>query len=135
VPEDSPPARRATPVTTSRRRILVVDDSSDSAESLSLLLSIMGHEVFTALSGSSALLAVREHRPELVLLDVSMPDMDGYEVARRVRQDEALRGVRLVALTGWADAEDRRRSQEAGFDVHLVKPTDREALESLLSTI
>lgn len=118
-----------------RRRILVVDDSPDSAESLALMLTLMGYEAFTADSGPSALRALREHRPDVVLLDLGMPEMDGYEVARRVREDEELRGVRLVALTGWTSEQDRRRSREAGFDHHLVKPTDRDTLESLLSSL
>jgi CheY-like chemotaxis protein len=121
--------------TPARRRILVVDDSQDSADSLALLFTLMGHEVFTALSGTTALQAVKERRPEIVLLDVGMPDIDGYEVARRVRADDELRGIRLVALTGWAEEEDRRRSQEAGFDRHLVKPADRDVLEALLSEL
>jgi CheY-like chemotaxis protein len=126
---------RTTPPTSRRRRILVVDDSPDSADALAVLFQMMGHEVFIAFSGREGLALLREQRPDIALLDVGLPDMDGHEVARRAREDAALRGVRLVALTGWAGDEERRRSQDAGFDRHLVKPADREALEALLSEL
>jgi signal transduction histidine kinase/ActR/RegA family two-component response regulator len=114
------------------RRILVVDDNKDAAGSLSLLLQLLGHEVQTAHDGPTAIEMARLRAPEIVLLDIGMPRMNGLEVARRMRQDLALRNVLLVALTGYGQDQDRHRSQEAGFDVHLVKPVDLENLHSLL---
>jgi PAS domain S-box-containing protein len=114
------------------RRILVVDDNVDSAESLALFLGMAGHEVRTAHDGPAALELARTYQPEVVLLDISMPGMDGYEVARRLRQEPGLEKVRLVALTGYGQDEDRRRSQEAAINFHLVKPAEPEALQALL---
>ena len=96
---------------------------------------LRGREVRTAYDGATGLEVIRAQHPALVFLDLGMPDMDGYEVASAVRRDPALRDVRLVALTGWGAEEDRRRSQEAGFDYHLVKPVDASTLESVLSTL
>jgi two-component system CheB/CheR fusion protein len=107
------------------RRILVVDDNIDAAESLALLLKIEGHSVEMAHDGVAALEAVRKKYPDVVLLDIGLPRMDGYEVARRLRSMEDQRDTLLVALTGYGQTEDRRRSREAGFDHHLVKPVDR----------
>jgi CheY-like chemotaxis protein/two-component sensor histidine kinase len=115
-------------------RILAVDDNRDAADSLGTLLELVGAEARVAYDGASALAAIRQHRPTIVLLDIGMPDVDGYEVARRVRSDPELDGVTLIALTGWGQTEDRRRSQEAGFDHHLVKPVDLAALQALLIT-
>src|SRR5207249_1563474 len=117
------------------RRILVVDDTVDAAESLAKLLELTGHDVRTARDGPAALEAARIYRPEVVLLDIGLPGMDGYEVARRLRKQPATEHVRLVALTGYGQAEDRRRSREAGFDHHLVKPVDPAALEGLLTSL
>lgn len=115
------------------RRILVVDDHRDAADSLALLLRLLGAEAHVARDGPSALAAARAVRPAVVLLDLGMPGMDGYEVARRLRREPGWRDVVLVALTGWGQEEDRRRSREAGFDHHLVKPVDPPALEALLA--
>ena len=104
----------------------------DVAEALALLLEILGAEVRIANDGSSALKAYDEYAPELVLLDIGMPDMDGYEVARRIRAHATGHRAKLVALTGWGQAEDSRRAREAGFDQHLVKPAQVEALKALL---
>jgi len=112
------------------RRILVVDDNHDSAESLALLLELQGHDVRTAFTGPAAIETASAFRPEIVLLDIGLPGMDGYEVARRLRAD--LGRVRLIALTGYGRDEDRDRSREAGFDHHLVKPVDLEALKRML---
>jgi PAS domain S-box-containing protein len=117
-----------------QRRILVVDDNGDSAQSLALLLQILGHQVQTALSGSQALDQIESFRPELVLLDIGMPEMDGYEVARRIRARAGRDGLRLVALTGFGQEADRERSRAAGFDAHLVKPVDLALLQDLLAT-
>jgi two-component system CheB/CheR fusion protein len=113
-----------------RRRILVVDDNQDSAESLALLLEIYGYEVRAAFSGPEAVEATRTFLPDVVLLDIGLPGMDGYEVARLIRADG--NGCMLVALTGYGQDEDRRRSREAGFDHHLIKPVDLEALTRVL---
>jgi signal transduction histidine kinase/ActR/RegA family two-component response regulator len=116
------------------RRLLVVDDNIDGAESLALLLRLEGHEVRTAYDGPSALQAAVVHRPEVVLLDIGLPQgMDGYEVARRLRRQEGLEGVLLVAVTGYGQDEDRRRSREAGFDAHLVKPVELEEIRLQLA--
>jgi CheY-like chemotaxis protein len=118
----------------SHRRILVMDDNRDAADSLAMMLRLQGHEVEVAHHGQAALEVARRCKPELVFLDIGMPGMDGYEVARRVRQDHDLRGVVMVALTGWGQEEDRRRTVEAGFDHYLVKPVEPNALEALLAS-
>ena len=118
-----------------RRRILLVDDLVEVAEDMaSLLREAFGHEVRTAHDGPSALQLAAEYRPELVLLDIGLPGMNGYELARRLRQQPGLGDVVLVALTGWGQEEDQRRSREAGFDAHLVKPVERSALTALLAS-
>jgi PAS domain S-box-containing protein len=116
-----------------RRRILVVDDNRDAAKSLEILLKFMGHDINVALDGADALAKARAFHPDVVLLDIGLPTMDGYEVARRLRQDLGMRDALLVAMTGYGQEEDRRNSQEAGFNAHLVKPVDLAALRSLLS--
>jgi signal transduction histidine kinase/ActR/RegA family two-component response regulator len=115
------------------RRVLVVDDNRDAADSLALLLQAMGHEVATAYDGAEALAQSGRLRPDAVLLDLGLPEMDGYEVARRLRREPGLRGVLLVALTGYGHEEDRRRTLESGFDAHLVKPADLGVLRDLLA--
>jgi PAS domain S-box-containing protein len=115
------------------RHILIVDDNVDAAESLALVLRMTGHEVRTAYRGPAALEAARAYPPEVVLLDIGMPGMDGYEVARRLRQELGLKHLLLVALTGYGQEEDRRRSREAAIDYHLIKPVDPEALQALLA--
>ncbi|HEX6277476.1 MAG TPA: ATP-binding protein [Polyangiaceae bacterium] len=115
------------------KRILVVDDNEDSAESLGALIGFLGADVRTALDGPRALDVFAAYDPAIVFLDIGMPGMDGYEVARRIRANFAERKVILVALTGWGQSEDRKRAKEAGFDHHLVKPADFAALKALLS--
>jgi two-component system, sensor histidine kinase len=115
------------------RRILIVDDSRDGGESLAILLRVLGAEVALAHNGRDALEYVATFRPEVVLLDIGMPGMDGYEVARRIRANHANRDIQLIALTGWGQDEDRRRSVAAGFDHHLVKPADIDQLRQLLA--
>jgi len=115
-----------------RRRILVVDDNADSAAALALALGAIGHEVRLAGDGPSALDVAAEFEPEVVLLDIGLPGMDGYEVARRLRARKESAGVVLVALTGYGQEEDRRRAQDAGFDHHLVKPIPPEAILAVL---
>ena len=116
----------------SRRRVLIVDDNVDAAETLQMVVSQLGHEVQAAHDGVAALDAVRSRRPDVVLLDISMPGMDGLEVARALRAEPALRQVRVVALTGFGQQEDRRRSLAAGCDAHLVKPVSPEDLRRVL---
>jgi signal transduction histidine kinase len=118
-----------------RRRILVADDNSDALESLATLLELGGHEVFSAANGALALECAERHLPEVALLDIGMPKLDGYEVARRIRAQPWGRGITLVALTGWGQDSDRRRSGEAGFDSHLVKPLDLDKLTELLGRL
>jgi len=127
------PARDVRSRGTLRRRILVVDDHREAAESLALLLSLRGATVFTANDGRAALDALGRHRPDAVLLDIGMPGMDGYEVARRMRARPDGRAVTLVALTGWGQPDDRKRSAEAGIDHHVVKPVAIDELERLLA--
>jgi two-component system CheB/CheR fusion protein len=115
------------------RRLLVVDDNLDAAESLALLLAAQGHEVRRAHSGPEALAVARDFVPEVILLDIGLPGMDGYEVARSVRGDRALRHCQVIAVTGYGRDEDRRRSREAGFDHHLVKPVTLAALKAVLA--
>ncbi len=114
-------------------RLLVVDDNQDAAISLATLLRLQGHDVRVAHDGAAALEAAQTLRPALIFLDLGMPRMDGYEVARRIRTTPGLEGTVLAALTGWGQQEDRRRTAEAGFDHHLVKPPEPKALERLLS--
>jgi two-component system, sensor histidine kinase len=115
------------------RRILIVDDSRDGGESLAMLLRVLGAEVALAHSGRKALECVEDFKPDVVLLDIGMPGMDGYEVARRIRANPASRHISLIALTGWGQDEDRKRSVAAGFNHHLVKPADLEQLRQLLT--
>jgi PAS domain S-box-containing protein len=114
-------------------RILVVDDNKDSADSLAMVLRRKNNDVRVAYNGLEAVKAAEAFRPGLVLLDIGLPKLNGYEVARRIRQQPWSEDVIIVALTGWGQDEDRRRSHEAGFDLHLVKPVELAALESLLA--
>jgi len=138
--EGSAPAAEAlpavsTPRPVAQRRILVADDNPDARESLATLLSLNGHEVFRAQDGSDAWLSAERHRPDVALLDIGMPCANGYEVARRIRKEPWGRKMVLVALTGWGQESDRRRSHEAGFDSHLTKPVDPQVLDDLLAKV
>jgi signal transduction histidine kinase len=117
-----------------RRNILIADDNPDALESLALMLRMEGHVVHCASDGEEALALAGERKPEIVVLDVGMPKLDGCEVARRIRAESWGQGAVLVALTGWGQDVDRRRSREAGFDMHLVKPVDPAALCDMLVT-
>jgi signal transduction histidine kinase len=130
-----PPMTNAEATSPTQRRILVADDNNDALESLATLLQLSGHEVYTAANGAVALESAEQHRPEVALLDIGMPKLDGYEVARRIRAQPWGARITLVALTGWGQDSDRRRSQEAGFDSHLVKPLDLDKLTDLLATL
>jgi PAS domain S-box-containing protein len=115
------------------RRILVVDDLPDNADSLALLLRLGGNEVQTAYDGLAALEAAERFRPDVVLLDIRMPKLNGYDACRRIREQPWGKDMVLIALTGWGQEEDQRRTEEAGFDSHLVKPVDPAALNKLLA--
>ncbi len=119
----------------SGHRLLVVDDNEDAAESLATLLRLQGYEVRVARDGPCALSMATSYRPHMVFLDIGMPGMDGYEAARRIREQPDLKNVVLAALTGWGQQEDRRRTAEAGFDHHLVKPIEPHTLERLLQNL
>jgi CheY-like chemotaxis protein len=117
------------------RRVLVVDDNFTWAESLSLLLRLEGHETHVVHDGQAALQALSKTRYEVVLMDIGLPGMTGYEVARRLRQDTASNGLLLVAITGYAEDDARRKSRDAGFDHHLVKPVDPDSILALLASL
>ena len=114
------------------RRILVVDDNHDAAQALRLLLESDGHEVRLSADGDSGLAMARQYRPDVVLLDIGLPKMNGYEIAKRIRSDPALQGTMLVAVTGYGQMHDRARASACGFHHHLVKPVEFSALQQLL---
>jgi CheY-like chemotaxis protein len=114
------------------RRVLVVDDNRDSAQSLALLLRLRGHEVCEAYDGLDAVGTAAEFRPDVVLLDIGLPGLNGYEVARRIRQEPWSREALLVAVTGWGQDADKRRSVDAGIDYHMTKPVDLTRLSAIL---
>jgi PAS domain S-box-containing protein len=116
-------------------RVLVVDDNVDTAESMAMLLKVSGHQVRMAHTGPTALEAALDYRPNVVLLDIGLPEMDGYEVAKRIRQQPVLQNVMLVAMTGYGQDTDRLRSQEVGFNAHLVKPADFGKVQQILATV
>ena len=116
-------------------RILVVEDLHDSADSLGLLLGLWGYQAVITYDGAGALAAASATPPDVVFLDIGLPGMDGYEVARRMRALPALENVSLIAVTGWGQEEDRRRSQSAGFNYHLIKPLNLNSLETLLASL
>jgi CheY-like chemotaxis protein/two-component sensor histidine kinase len=116
-------------------RILVVDDNRDAGDSLGILLELLGAEVCAVRDGPTALATLTTYRPDVVLLDIGMPSMDGYEVARRIRGNLDSDKVTLIALTGWRQEEDRRRSKEAGIDHHLVKPVNMQVLQRILAPL
>jgi PAS domain S-box-containing protein len=126
----APPATKRRPL--ARRRILVVDDLNESADTLARVLRSMGQDATSLYDGESAIPWILEHQPDVVLLDIAMPGLDGYEVARRLREHEELSATLLVALTGYGQLDDRRRALEAGFDFHLTKPANIGNLEELL---
>jgi PAS domain S-box-containing protein len=132
----SSPTRRATrPTSSVKRRILVADDHKDTAETLAVMLRSLGHDVKVVYDGADALKAAAELRPAVVLLDVGMPRLSGYDVCRRIRAEPWGRSMLLVAQTGWGQEMDRRRAEEAGFDRHLLKPVDFSALVGVLDEL
>lgn len=130
--DEAPPAVAQEGASGALSRVLVVDDNHDAADTLGMLLKVLGAEVEVVHDGRTALAKMKDFRPAVILLDLGMPGMNGLEVARTVREDPEFRDVLLVALTGWGQREDRRRTTEAGFDYHLVKPADIDALQSIL---
>jgi CheY-like chemotaxis protein len=116
-------------------RLLIVDDLEDSADSLAKLMRLMGHEVRTAYDGEEALVAAENFKPELILLDIGMPKLNGYDVCRRIRKESWGKEMYLVALTGWGQEDDRRRTAEAGFNQHMVKPVEPIELMKLLASL
>jgi DNA-binding response OmpR family regulator len=116
-------------------RILVVDDNHDSALSLAMMLSIMGHETRTAHDGETAVSTAESFLPDVVLLDIGLPLLNGYEVAQRIREQAWGASMFLIAVTGWGQEEDRQRSSEVGLNVHMVKPVEPSALEKLLADL
>jgi signal transduction histidine kinase/CheY-like chemotaxis protein len=133
-PPPPEPTVSAPPLTTARR-ILVVDDNRDSALSLALLLRLSGHETHTAFDGLEAVEAAATFKPDVILLDIGLPKLNGYEACRRIREQPSGKSMVLIALTGWGQDEDRRKSQEAGFDFHLIKPVGLVALAKLLAEL
>jgi CheY-like chemotaxis protein len=117
------------------RRVLVVEDNDDARDMLAMLLEVTGHVPETATDGPSGLVKLREFRPDIALIDVGLPGMDGYTVARTARAQPDTRDIRLVALTGYGQAEDRARALAAGFDVHVTKPVDPAALQELIARL
>jgi CheY-like chemotaxis protein len=116
-----------------RRRILIVDDNEDAREGLHLLLSYAGHEVETSQDASGALDKLRTFQPEIALIDIGLPGVDGYALARMARQTPETRATCLVAVTGYGRAEDRQKALAAGFDVHMTKPVDPDRLSAFLN--
>ena len=138
LPALSPAGKPIVPIETAQQiaqtsRLLVVDDNIDSADMLVMLLQMLGHEAQATYTGQTALEKAAEYQPDFVLLDIGLPDMNGYEVARHLRQQPQTKEVRLIAITGYGQDSDRQRSKEAGFDRHLVKPVDPQKLQDLLS--
>ncbi len=134
VPQESRPADgHRLAASSARRRVLVADDNRDAADSLALMLRLGGHEVHAVHDGQEAFEAAAWFRPDLALLDIGMPRLNGYDCCRRIREQSWGRQIVLVAITGWGQEEDKRRATEAGFDRHLTKPVAPAALEKLLA--
>jgi len=131
-PAPANPAENATDPTRSLR-ILVVDDNKDAANSMAVLLKFKGHTTHTAYDGLEAVEAAATFCPDVVLLDIGLPTLNGYEACRRIREQTVGQTIRLVALTGWGQDKDRERTRDAGFDAHLVKPVDFAELLNLLT--
>jgi two-component system CheB/CheR fusion protein len=118
-----------------RHRILVVDDNQDAAFTLAMLLKIKGNEVYTRNDGHAAISAAESLRPEVIVLDIAMPELNGYETCRLIREQSWGKDITLVALSGYGQEDDKRLSREAGFDDHLVKPVDLDSLTRLLASL
>ena len=118
---------------TRKNRILVVDDNKDSANSMAAMLEMLGHEARAAFDGIAAVETAESYKPDIVLLDIGLPKMSGLAAARKIREQSWGQAMFLIAVTGWGDEKDRRRSAEAGFNLHLVKPVDPAELENVLA--
>src|SRR5262249_8324307 len=131
------PSAASNPAVSGKRglRILVTDDNRDAADSLAMLLEYMGHTVTTRYDGLAALAAIPEFHPQVIVLDIGMPSLNGYETARRIRKLPGASDIILIAMTGWGQDADKRQAQEAGFEHHLTKPVDPGTLEKLLVTL
>jgi CheY-like chemotaxis protein len=127
-------ARSAEVAHTAKRKVLVIDDNADAAESLAVLLGLQGHEAHTALNGEAGLALAAKMRPDMILLDLRMPRMSGYQVARAIRATDWGRQLVLVALSGYGQEDDFQATQAAGFDYHLVKPVDPKLLQAFLTS-
>lgn len=126
--------RNEFPVTTpSAPRVLVIDDDRDVADSMAMLLDVLGCDVRTAYNGAVGISLVSAFQPRIVFLDLGMPEMNGYEAARRIRSERAGQQAQLIALSGWGQDLDKKRARDAGFDLHLVKPADIDILEEILA--
>ncbi len=132
-PKDETPMADAPSAGHPRRRVLVVDDNRDSAASLAMMLSLVGHDTRTAHDGLEALELAEAFRPDVMLLDIGLPKLNGYDSCRRIRERPWGKNIFIVAVTGWGQEDDRRRSQQAGFDQHMVKPIDFDNLEKLMA--
>jgi PAS domain S-box-containing protein len=133
--EGTPPPRRSCNASAMERRILLVDDNRDSAETLAMLLRDLGNEVRTAFDGLEAVAAAAAFGPDVILLDIGLPKLNGYDACRRIRQQPGAKDIAIIALSGYGQEEDRRRSKEAGFDQHLVKPMELPTLEQVLAEL
>lgn len=133
--ENIPVIAGTDPVARHGLRVMVVDDNVDGAESLALMLQCFGYDTRTAYSGTRAIEIVRDFRPKVIFLDIGLPGMNGYELARRLRRDPQLTKAVLIALSGWGSEDDRRQARAAGFDFHLTKPADTDALQRLLAGV
>lgn len=118
-----------------QRRVLLVDDNQDTLELLVMGIEMLGHVVFSSPDAAGALELVAAQRLDIAFMDLGLPDMDGYELARRIRQDQHAAGIRLVALTGYSQPSDRERAIRAGFDAHLVKPVNLKKIEETLNAL
>ena len=117
------------------RRVLIVDDNEDAANSLAMILELGGHQTASVYTAADALQRATAFRPDVVLLDIGLPGMDGYEVAQKMRELPGLRDIRLIAVTGYGRSDDRVRARDAGFDDHLTKPVEFALLERTLAGI
>jgi two-component system, sensor histidine kinase len=140
LPFDDPPSLKPAapggpPAATAAHRVMVADDNKDAADSLAMLLELAGHEVRVACGGRAALSLAQTFRPDVAIIDIGMPDLNGYEVARQLRREAWGAGIALVALTGWGRDDDRQQASDAGFDRHLTKPVDPETIDRLLTAL
>jgi CheY-like chemotaxis protein len=132
-PSEQPAAAPRTPLVSGRRTVLVIEDNADAREMLRTALVLSGHEVRTAADGAAALAAATQMRPDVALIDIGLPDIDGYEVARRLRTMVNGTRIGLIAVSGYGQAEDQRRALDAGFDAHLTKPVAPERLQAIIT--